>query len=82
MLYSGMEYAPKKRVGLFSTPTTTTATCGWTQLYLGRCKAMKQTLPLGGGFWWVTASDSVALGHYEGPEGRALGVFRPAGPRR
>ena len=45
------------------------------QRYLTACKAMKQTLPLGGGFWWVTASDSVVLGHYEGLEGRALGVF-------
>ena len=36
---------------------------------------MKQTLPLGGGFWWEPLDDSVVLGHYDGPEGRVLGVF-------
>jgi len=75
MLYSGMEYAPKKRVGLFDADDNYGDMRLDVQRYLTACKAMKQTLPLGGGFWWVTASDSVALGHYEGPEGRALGVF-------
>ena len=75
MLYSGMEYAPKKRVGLFDADDNYGDMRLDVQRYLTACKAMKQTLPLGGGFWWVTAGDSVALGHYEGPEGRALGVF-------
>ena len=74
-LYSGMEYAPKKRVGLFDADDNYGDMRLDVQRYLTACKAMKQTLPLGGGFWWVTASDSVVLGHYEGLEGRALGVF-------
>lgn len=75
MLYSGMEYAPKKRVGLFDADDNYGDMRLDVQRYLTACKAMKQTLPLGGGFWWVTASDSVVLGHYEGPEGQALGIF-------
>ena len=75
MLYSGMEYAPKKQVSLFDADDNYGDMRLDVQLYLGRCKAMKQTLPLGGGFWWEALDDSVALGHYDGPEGQALGVF-------
>ena len=75
MLYSGMEYAPKKQVGLFDADDNYGDMRLDVQLYLTACKAMKQTLPLGGGFWWEPLNDSAALGHYDGPEGRVLGVF-------
>ena len=75
MLYSGMEYAPQKQVGLFDADDNYGDMRLDVQLYLTACKAMKQTLPLGGGFWWEPLNDSAVLGHYDGPEGRVLGVF-------
>ena len=36
---------------------------------------MKQSLPLTGGYW-LEAENGFLLGHYDGPDGKALGVFR------
>lgn len=44
------------------------------QLYLRKLKELKQTLPITGGYW-LEERNGLLLGHYEGPEGKALGVF-------
>ena len=74
MLYSGMEYAPKERVDFFERQSNYGDMQRDVQRYLWQLKTMKTTLPATGGYWLDTA-DGVLLGRYDGPEGKALGVF-------
>ena len=74
MLYSGMEYAPKERVDFFERQSNYGDMQRDVQRYLWKLKEMKTTLPSTGGYWLDTA-DGVLLGRYDGPEGKALGVF-------
>ena len=74
MLYSGMEYAPKARVDFFERQSNYGDMQRDVQRYLRKLKEMKMTLPVTGGYWLDTA-DGVLLGRYDGPEGKALGVF-------
>lgn len=74
MLYSGMEYAPKERVDFFENQSNYGDMQRDMQLYLRKLKELKQTLPITGGYW-LEERNGLLLGHYEGPEGKALGVF-------
>lgn len=78
MLYSGTEYAPKERVDFFENQSSYGDMRRDIQLYLKTLKAMKQTLPIRGGYW-LDVRDGYMVGHYEGPEGKALGVFDLSG---
>lgn len=75
MLYSGQEYAPKERVDFFEWQSNYGDMQRDLQQYLHQLKAVKLTLPLQGGYWLDTAEGGFLLGHYEGTEGKALGVF-------
>lgn len=74
MLYSGMEYAPRERVDFFENMSSYGDMRRDMQLYLKKLKEMKLTLPLTGGYW-LEAVNGYMVGHYDGPEGKALGVF-------
>lgn len=71
MLYSGMEYAPKERVDFFENQSNYGDMQRDMQLYLRKLKELKQTLPITGGYW-LEERNGLLLGHYEGPEGKAL----------
>ena len=74
MLYSGMEYAPCKRVDFFENQSNYGDMRRDVQLRLRKLKEIKETLPITGGYW-LEEADGLMLGHYEGPEGKVLGVF-------
>ena len=74
MLYSGMEYAPCERVDFFENQSNYGDMRRDVQLQLKKLKEIKETLPVTGGYW-LEVADGLLLGHYEGPEGKALGVF-------
>ena len=78
MLYSGMEYAPKKRVGLFDADDNYGDMRLDVQRYLTACKTMKQTLPLEGAVWYEVSGGAV-IGHYRSPAGERTGVFDLSG---
>lgn len=78
MLYSGTEYAPKERVDFFENQSSYGDMRRDIQLYLKTLKAMKQTLPIHGGYW-LEVRDGYMVGHYEDPEGKAMGVFDLSG---
>lgn len=85
LLYSGMEYAPCERVDFFENQSSYGDMRRDVQLQLKKLKEIKETLPIIGGYW-LEETDGLLLGHYEGPEGKALGVFdlleHGAGPVR
>ena len=74
MLYSGMEYAPCERVDFFENQSNYGDMRRDVQLQMKKLKEIKETLPLTGGYW-LEETDGLVLGHYQGPEGRVLGVF-------
>ena len=74
MLYSGMEYAPCERVDFFENQSNYGDMRRDVQLQLRKLKEIKETLPITGGYW-LEETDGLMLGHYEGPEGKVLGVF-------
>ena len=74
MLYSGMEYAPCERVDFFENQSNYGDMRRDVQLQLRKLKEIKETLPLTGGYW-LEEADGLLLGHYQGPEGKVLGVF-------
>ena len=74
MLYSGMEYAPCERVDFFENQSNYGDMRRDVQLQMKRLKEIKETLPLTGGYW-LEETGGLLLGHYQGPEGKVLGVF-------
>ena len=74
MLYSGMEYAPCERVDFFENQSNYGDMRRDVQLQMKKLKEIKETLPLTGGYW-LEEADGLLLGHYQGPEGKVLGVF-------
>ncbi len=74
MLYSGMEYAPCERVDFFENQSNYGDMRRDVQLQMKKLKEIKETLPLTGGYW-LEEVDGLLLGHYQGPEGKVLGVF-------
>lgn len=74
MLYSGMEYAPCERVDFFENQSNYGDMRRDVQLQMKKLKEIKETLPLTGGYW-LEETGGLLLGHYQGPEGKVLGVF-------
>ena len=78
MLYGGTEYASRHRVTLFDKDDNFADRPLDVSDLLRRCKAMKTTLPLTGAVWYECCG-TAAIGHYDGPDGTALGVFDLSG---
>lgn len=74
MLYGGTERGCRHQVGLFDKDDNFAQPTWNMERFITRCKAMKMTLPLGGAVWFDT-SDTTAIGHYDGAEGKVLGIF-------
>ena len=78
MLYGGTEFACRHQVSLFDKDDNFGDKARDLSDLLRRCKAMKTTLPLIGAVWY-DCRVGAAIGHYDGPEGTALGVFDLSG---
>ena len=78
MLYGGTEFACRHQVSLFDKDDNFGDKARDLSDLLRRCKAMKTTLPLTGAVWY-DCRVGAAIGHYDGPEGTALGVFDLSG---
>ena len=74
MLYGGTEFACRHQVSLFDKDDNFGDKAQDLSGLLRRCKAIKTTLPLTGAVWY-DCRVGAAIGHYDGPEGTALGVF-------
>ena len=75
MLYSGSEFAPAHRVTLFDADSCYSERNLDLQEYLRTLKDIKKTLPMDGAFRLRVWDGGIVVGAYDGPSGKARGIF-------